>query len=291
LLRIPDGRKALTRGGLAGKGKRMFYRIVLQGQVRQGVTLDEVKRQFSYVTGLPASVTDQLFATAPTVIKRQVEEADAERIGATLRAIGAIVTVEPVLHTPRPVGLDPVTVPGLPMAADIDVPKEPPSEQDARPPTRRLSSRTVKAGVATLIVAGAMLAAYHYEQNLREARRSPSQPVSAKRSAVAEAAVEAPTFKTAHIVGPWRCTDQNTGASTYWEYTGDGVLLYFGDDFHRSDKPIARPGQPAGWALDGNRLTFRYDATPLRSVTLDRLSLMELEYRDAKGEEVRCRRP
>ena len=61
----------------------MFYRIVLQAHAHHEATLDEVKRQFSYVTGLPLSVTEQLFAAAPPVLNRQVAQADAERISQT----------------------------------------------------------------------------------------------------------------------------------------------------------------------------------------------------------------
>jgi hypothetical protein len=107
----------------------------------------------------------------------------------------------------------------------------------------------------------------------------------------ADPAAEIPAFKAAHVVGPWRCTDQNTGTSTFWEYGEDGAVAYFGDDLGRSDKPLVRPGLPTGWALEGNRLTLRHDATPSRTVTLDALSLSALDYRDAQGDHIRCRRP
>jgi hypothetical protein len=271
----------------------MFYRIVLQSHAQQGAALEEVKRQFSSVTGLPATVTEQLFATAPTVLKRQVEQADAERISQTLRAIGANVTVEPVFHTPVPVGLDPVTVPGLPMAAAaIELPPPPVAEQAARPSVRRRAVNLAKAVMAAVILAGAILVAYQYEEALREARQSPAQvPVVKKPAKAADAPPEVPAFKTAHIVGPWRCTDQNTGASTYWVYGEDGALAYYGDDANHGDKPIVRPGLPIGWALDENRLTWRYEAAPSRTVVLDKLVLMELDYRDAQGDAIRCRRP
>ena len=48
---------------------------------------------------------------------------------------------------------------------------------------------------------------------------------------------------------------------------------------------------PVGWSLDGTRLTLRYETAPPRPLTLDRLTLSQLEYRDAKGEDIRCRRP
>jgi len=226
----------------------MFYRIVLQSHAQQGAALEEVKRQFSSVTGLPVAVTEQLFATAPTVIKRQVAQADAERISQTLRAIGANVTVEPVFHVPVPVGLDPVTVPGLPMAAAaIELPPPPEAEQATRPPLRRRAVRVAKAVIIAVMLAGAILAAYQYEEALREARHSPAQvPVAKKPANAADAPPEVPAFRPAHIVGPWRCTDQNTGASTYWVYGEDGALSYYGDDANHGDKPIVRPGLPIG---------------------------------------------
>jgi hypothetical protein len=268
----------------------MFYRIVLLGHAQRGGTLDEVMRQFSFVTGLPPSVTATLFGTAPTVIKRQVAAADAERISMTLRAIGANVAVEPLFHAPVPVGLDPVTLPGLPMAsAAIELPQPPAPTQAARAPTDQRSRRRAKALLAISIAAGALLVAHQYQETLRATRTSakPAPGVNVP----ADAPPETPAFKVAHIVGPWRCTDQNTGASTHWEYAEDGTLSHFGDDFTRSDKPLLRPGMPTAWALDANRLTVRYDGAPSRTVMLDALSLSKLDYRDAKGDEIRCRRP
>lgn len=290
LLRSADDRAAPTRSGLAGEGKCMFYRIVLQGHAQQGGTLDEVMRQFSYVTGLPPSVTATLFGTAPTVIKQQVAAADAERISMTLRAIGANVTVEPLLHAPMPVGLDPVTLPGLPMpSAAIELPPPPAPEQAARAPAEQRKPRWAKALLAVLIAAGALLVAHEYQETLRAVRTTPIQaPVVMKP---ADPSPEAPAFMSAHIVGPWRCTDQNTGGSAHWEYAEDGTLSYFGDEFSRSDKPLMRPGLPTAWALEANRLTMRYDAAPSRTVTLDTLSLSKLDYRDSRGDETRCRRP
>jgi len=268
----------------------MFYRIVLQGHAQQGGTLDEVMRQFSFVTGLPPSVTATLFGTAPTVIKQQVAAADAERISMTLRAIGANVTVEPLFHAPVPIGLDPVTLPGLPMAsAAIELPQPPTPEQTARAPTERRKPRWAKALLAALIAAGALLVAHQYQESLHATRTSATQAPGVKKPA--DALPEAPTFKAAHIVGPWRCTDQNTGGSTHWEYAEDGTLSHFGEDFGRSDKPLTRPGLPKAWALEADRLTLRYDAAPSRTVTLDALSLSKLDYRDSKGDEIRCRRP
>jgi hypothetical protein len=290
LLQFSDDRAALTRPGLAGEGKCMFYRIVLQGHAQQGGTLDEVMRQFSYVTGLPPSVTATLFGSAPTVIKQQVAAADAERISMTLRAIGANVTVEPLFHTPVSVGLDPVTLPGLPMAsAAIELPQPPVPEQAARAPAEQRRSRWAKALLAALIAAGALLVAHDYQDTLRAARPPAAQAPVVRKPA--DSPPEAPAFKSAHVVGPWRCTDQNTGGSAHWEFAEGGTLSYFGDDLSRSDKPLVRPGLPSAWVLETNRLTLRYDAAPSRSVTLDALSLSKLDYRDSNGDEIRCRRP
>ena len=271
----------------------MFYRIVLQVHAQQGAALDELKRQFSSVTGLSRSVTDQLFATAPTVLKRQVEQADAERISQTLRAIGANVTVEPVFHVPVPVGLDPVTVPGLPRAAtNIDLPPPPDPEQATRSSMRRRVARLAKAVVGAVILAGVVVVAYQYEEDLRDARKSPRPVPAVKKPAVAaDVAQEAPAFAREHVVGPWRCTDQSTGASTYWVYGEDGALTYHGDDANHGDKPIVRPDLPTAWALEGNRLTWSYETAPTRTVVLDRLALMQLDYRDDHGDAIRCRRP
>jgi hypothetical protein len=271
----------------------MFYRIVLQVHAQGGAALDEVKRQFSSVTGLPANVTEQLFAAAPTVLKRQVEQADAERISQTLRAIGANVTVEPVFHVPVPVGIDPVTVPGLPRtAAAIELPPPPVTEQATRSSMRRRAARLAKVVAAAVVLAGAIVVAYQYEESLRDARQSARPASVAKKPAhAADASPEAPAFTREHVVGPWRCTDQNTGASTYWVYGEDGVLSYHGDDANHGDKPILRPDLPIAWALDGDRLTWRYEAAPPRTIVLDRLALMQLDYRDAQGDAIRCRRP
>jgi hypothetical protein len=86
-------------------------------------------------------------------------------------------------------------------------------------------------------------------------------------------------FKPAHIVGPWRCTDQNTGPSTYGVYGEDGALSYYGDDANHGDKPISRPGLPITWALDGNCLTWCYEAAHAGTVGLRSLGFVHFRVR------------
>jgi len=61
----------------------MFYRVVMQGRTLGGADSAVVKREFVRVTGLPVRVADDMFSGMPNVIKRRVEQADAERIAAT----------------------------------------------------------------------------------------------------------------------------------------------------------------------------------------------------------------
>jgi len=72
----------------------MLYRVVMQGHTLGGADVAVVKQHFVRVTGLPAGVAEELFGGMPQVIKRQLSQTDAERIAATLRAIGAAAIVE-----------------------------------------------------------------------------------------------------------------------------------------------------------------------------------------------------
>jgi len=59
----------------------MFYRVVMQGRTLGGADIEEVKKQFVRVTGLPMSVAEQMFGGMPQVVKRQLAQPDAWRCG------------------------------------------------------------------------------------------------------------------------------------------------------------------------------------------------------------------
>lgn len=275
----------------------MFYRIVLQGHVAHGVTLADVKQQFARVTGLPPSVTDRLFGTTPNVIKRQVPQADAERIVTTLRAIGASVTLEPDFQGPAAGGLDPVTVPAIPSFRHIDLPPEPAPSPPATSGNRlrKLRKLALPLGVVVPLVAGALYFAPEFEAFVRELRKPPAAAAVAvapkKPTTDAAAAPEAPALNASLLHGPWRCTNQQDGSSTYWSYRADGTLAYLGDDLRHGDQPIMGADIPTGWSLDGRRLRLGFDNGSARQVTLDRLSLTQVDYYDARGSVTRCSRP
>lgn len=276
----------------------MFYRIVLQGHVAQGVALADVKHQFTRVTGLPPSVTDSLFGSTPNVIKRQVAQADAERIAATLRAIGASVTLEPDYQGPNPGGLDPVTVPAPAAARHIDLPPEPQVTAPPPPAWRRKVRTLTRFGAPVAGIAVLAAVVLYFAPDVTELVSGLRKPAAAATAVATRppAAPAAPAVDSAPpnaglLHGPWRCTNQNNGSSTYWNYRDDGALAYLGDDFKRGDAPIVGPDIPARWALDSRRLRVETPAGAAQQVTVERLSLTQLEYYDAKGVATRCSRP
>lgn len=276
----------------------MFYRIVLQGHVAQGANVADVKSQFTRVTGLPPSVTDRLFGSTPNVIKRQVPQDDAERIAATLRAIGATVTLEPDYQGPNAGGLDPVTVPAIPSYRHIDLPPEPAATPTARPAWKRRAGKLLKfavpAGGIALLVAAALLFKPDFGGLVRGWRKPPPAPVAGPARKAADAPApgpETPAMNANLLHGPWRCTSQSNGSSTYWNYRADGRLEYLGDDLKHGDTPLLGPDIPTRWTLDGRQLRLDVESGPHRQITLDRLSLTQLDYFDAKGDATRCSRP
>jgi hypothetical protein len=98
-------------------------------------------------------------------------------------------------------------------------------------------------------------------------------------------------FKASSLEGPWRCTDQSSGVSTYWDYRPDGTLRFFGDNVTRTERPQTGPDIPTRWALDGNRLTLSYESKPPLRLALIELTLVRLDYRNSALDEVRCLRP
>ncbi|MFO1325404.1 MAG: hypothetical protein U1F15_15260 [Burkholderiales bacterium] len=283
----------------------MFYRVVLQGRTLGGADVEEVKRQFVRVTGLPPSVADRLFGGTPEVIKRQVPQTDAERIAATLRAIGAAAVVERELPGAEDATREgvrvvvaplhngpPTIIPGGAGPAD--------SAPVASPRARRL--RTVRekwpmvaGGIA--LVAVAILLAPYIDDLVADLRRAtspapPPAPVAPARTPTAAAAAHAAPLNAALLHGPWRCVDQRTGVSTYWSYADHGTLIFHGDAL--SDRPApgaAGASAPTGWKIEGRRLSHTFERGAPVTYTLTDLTLSRLRYGDERGADIECRRP
>lgn len=251
----------------------MLYRIVLHSKFPEGSDPTTVKREFARVTGLTRDVTEQLFATASTVIKRQVARADAERIAATLRAVGVQTTVELEGGAPDnlPLG-DPTVAPALDALGAAPV-----KPSSAKRLAGRLRTYTdVVLMIAALAGLGwALLQLYEYLHPPADLRK--------------------PVPKAANLEGPWRCTHQRTGLVEYWLYRADGTLVFNGEtDFSKGEKPQQGPEVPTGWRLDGNKVLWLFPGKPqdaARSSTVVNLTLTRFDFEDAKGDTVFCRRP
>jgi hypothetical protein len=279
----------------------MFYRVVLQGRAAGDQDLATVKHEFARVTGLSEYVTEQLFAQAPRSIREGIAQADAERIAATLRAIGAAVTVErdllasvesvrdgaheilPPEHRGPPTvipGSEPAAAPGAPTATE-------------RLGRRLRSYLPYLVGVPLAVVALVVVAPVISDalRSLVPAKVTTPLPVKSKQVAQAEP-LEPPEPPNARVLhGPWRCTDQSTGLSTYWTFGTDGTLTYHGDTLQEA---AARPGDPAipvGWAFADGRLVFSYASAPPVAYAVADLDLRRLRYGDGKALDVQCRRP
>jgi hypothetical protein len=283
----------------------MHYRVVLQGRTLGEANLDEVRRQVVRVTGLPPSIVAEWFTGAPHVVKGSLSQTDADRIVATLRAVGAAAVVE------REAGADDESKEGVQTVA-------PPLHSG--PPTISPASEGASAeaagGGATkpgpvgwrrtvrdkwpLIVGGIVLVggiivavpiASDYFSSLRRAQ-APA-PATTKRSGPSEATKSpAPVINAKLLVGPWRCTDQRTGVSAYWSYRDDGTLIFFGDALSdRPPPPDPSGSMPTGWKLDGQKLQHASTKGPLETYIISALTLSRLRYGNDRGLEVECRRP
>ncbi|PWT89081.1 MAG: hypothetical protein C5B56_07705, partial [Proteobacteria bacterium] len=72
----------------------MSYNVILQGSFGAGADPATVRRKFMALTGQTESVTERLFSGRPTIIKRQLTQADAQRIVSALHAIGADASLQ-----------------------------------------------------------------------------------------------------------------------------------------------------------------------------------------------------
>ena len=280
----------------------MFYRVVIQGRTMKGADLDEVKRHFVRVTGLSVRAAEQILGGMPKVIKRKLPQPDAERIAATLRAIGAAATVERELA-----GSEDETDEGFEVVA-TPLNNGPPTiipGAVTQPGTTPVASRhwrvlrTVLAKVplvigAVLLVAVAVHFAPVVDDFVADIRRAPpaSAPVAPVRAAQPEPVQAAQVLNANFLHGPWRCTDQHTGASTYWTYAPTGALTFHGDVW--SERPARTstdtPTPPVGWTLEGRRILHALAEGASNSYTVGELTLSRLRYGDGKLE-IQCRRP
>lgn len=276
----------------------MFYRVVLQGRAAGDHDLATIKHEFARVTGLSEYVTEQLFAQAPRSIRDGIAQADAERIAATLRAIGVAVTVERDLLTPVESVQDgaheilppehrgpPTIVPGSEAAA---APEPPAAAQRLTRQLRRYLPYLVGAPLAlvalvvlTPIASDALLALF-------PPKAPPPAPAKPRPPEPPEPP-EPPSARVLH--GPWRCTNQTTGLSTYWTFGTDGALTFHGDTLKESAANPGDPTIPIRWEFGDGRLVFSYANAPPVEYAVADLDLRRLRYGDGKGLDVQCRRP
>jgi hypothetical protein len=281
----------------------MFYRVVIQGRTLDGADVEEVKHQFVRVTGLPLSVAEGLFGGMPQVIKRQVPQPDAERIAATLRAIGAAATVERetpgigdetsrgavVITTPFNNG-PPTIIPGMVVEPEVS-----PAAARRTRLRRALRSKWTLVGGAAVVAAAAILLAPYLEDLVGGTSSAPPKAPAAPTRAVAadvEQPQAVPVINPTLVQGPWRCTNQRTGVSAYWSYGANGTLIFHGDVL--SEKPPPREiaeTAPVGWTIVGQRLSHTYPQHAPDTYTLAQLSLTRLRYSGERGLEIECRRP
>jgi hypothetical protein len=270
----------------------MLYRVVLQGPRAGDGNVAQVQREFMRVTGLPENVTEQLFRTMPQILKRNLTEADAQRIAQTLRAIGTVATVEREQEAPREAGINPATI--SPLAPQPYALALPPAETPdiAAPPSKRPKYLLFLIGAALLLALGIVAAPTvdDWVASLRPATgRAPTAP--APKRSQANAPAEPRVFRPDLASGPWRCTDQRTGVSTYWNYRDDGTLLYLGNDVAHGETAIPGPDNPVSWSITSERLAWRYADKPPRSFTLLELAFDRFDYTSPSTGAIYCRRP
>ena len=279
----------------------MLYRVVMQGRTLDGADVKEVKKHFIRVTGLPTLTADELFDGTPQVIKRQLSQTDAERIAATLRAIGAAAIVERELAATEeetPEGIRVVAAP-LNAGPPTVIPGSEPLPVDAPAPS--LQARLLRAVRAKLplflggaaLVAGAIVLAPVVDDLVLNLRPNPAPAqVAAVRTPEPEVAQSPPTMNPTLIHGPWRCVDQRTGAFNYWTYMESGALIFHGDVLSDRPPPAAiAASAPTAWQIDGRQLLHTYAQRAPDTYIITDLTLSRLRYGDGRALDIQCRRP
>jgi hypothetical protein len=275
----------------------MFYRVVLQGRAAGNQDMDTVKREFARVTGMPENVTERLFARTPQPLKERVSQADADRIAATLRAIGAAVTVERDLLASLEAadgGVHEIVPPGHRGPPTVVPGSEP---TPAAPPTaaQRLLRRLrpylpllIGAPIACVLL---VVAAPYADEAIRALRPAPAALPEPVKPRPAQAPAPALPRSASLLHGPWRCTDQRTGMATYWTLGADGTLTYHGETFKERATSADDLSIPVGWQFADDRLVFTYTQQPPQSYAVSDLNLTRLRYGDGRDFDIQCRRP
>ena len=142
-----------------------------------------------------------------------------------------------------------------------------------------------------LAVIGVVVLAPLVEDHVRALRPVPAAPPTPVKPPPAETPDPPPRASASVLHGPWRCTDQRTGLSTYWTFGADGTVTFHGDTLKEG---AARPGDPAlpsRWQLADDRLVFTYAQAPPVTYIVSDLDLARLRYGDGRDLDVQCRRP
>lgn len=278
----------------------MHYRVVLQGRTLGGADVDQVKRDFARVTGLPARVAEMYFNGMPQAVKRKLTKDDAERIAATLRAIGAAASVErevaqnadeskgeislvanPLMSGP------PTVIPGMTGAAMSATPvRQPRWLRDLR------DKWPVLVGVVVLGL-GAVHLAPVIDEFIQTVKPPAPPPPPVKRAPPPAAHAAPVAFNAALMHGPWRCTDQRSGTPAYWTFQDDGSVVFHGDTFKDGSLVAsAQKSAPASWRLEGDRLHFTDAQGNVETFNVAVLTLANLRYDDERRRiDIDCRRP
>jgi len=279
----------------------MYYRVVMQGRTLGGADVEEVKRHFMRVTGLPPGVAEKFFGGMPQVVKRKMRESDAERIAATLRAIGAAATVEREVGSGDDETADEIRIVANPLNAGPPtvIPGSQAASNETVAPSRSrrwlreaLDKWPMLLGVVAVVAAAVLLAPVANDY-LTQIRRAPAPPIPpAKPAIVPQANEPAAALNPSLLHGPWRCTDQRTGVATYWSYNPDGSLVYHGAVLSdRQAPPSSDAAAPNAWKVEGRRLVQSYAQRAPDTYAVDMLTLSRLHYGNDRGLEIECRRP
>lgn len=279
----------------------MHYRVVLQGRTLSGADVEQVKRDFARVTGLPARVAEMYFNGMPQAVKRKIGKEDAERIAATLRAIGAAASVEReivetadesrgeirLMANPLMAG-PPTVIPGMAGAMAATEVRQPRWLRDWR-------EKLPKVVGALVLIVGAIHFAPMVEEFVQTLNPSPPPVKPVAKAAPAQPAAAPAPFNAALLHGPWRCTDQRAGTPAYWTFQEDGTLVFHGDTFKDGALVAASPAHknaPTHWKLTGDQLQFSSAQGGTETFAVVALTLGNLRYDDERRRiDIDCRRP